>query len=133
MGEPDPGRTHTRTLEVTAALTAVEVGSGDVPVLATPAVLALAEGTCVELLAGHLDEGETSVGTYAEVNHDKATPVGRTVTVEARLVDRDGPRLAFEVAVREGDEHGQVVATVGHRRVVVDRQRFLERTGAADG
>ncbi len=132
MDESGGEQTHVRAVEVTAALTAVEVGSGDVPVLATPAVLALAEGTCVELLADHLDDGETSVGTYAEVRHDKATPVGRTVTVEARLVDRDGPRLVFEVAVREGDEHGQVVATVGHRRVVVDRQRFLERTAAAD-
>ncbi len=133
MGERDQGPTHARTVEVTDALTAVAYGSGDVPVLATPAVLALAEGTCVELLTGHLDAGETSVGTLALVRHDQATPVGRTVTVEARLLDRKGPRLVFEVAVREGDEHGEVVATVEHRRVVVDRQLFLERTGAADG
>lgn len=133
MDEPEQGRTHVRTVEVTDALTAVAYGSGDVPVLATPAVLALAEETCVELLTDHLDPGETSVGTFALVRHDRATPVGRTVTVEARLLDREGPRLVFEVAVFEGDEHGQVVATVDHRRVVVDRQLFLERTGAAEG
>lgn len=133
MGERDQGPTHARTVPVTDALTAVAYGSGDVPVLATPAVLALAEGTCVELLADHLGAGETSVGTFALVRHDRATPVGGTVVVEARLLDRDGPRLVFEVAVREDDEHGRVVATVEHRRLVVDRQRFLERTGAADG
>lgn len=127
MGEPEPGLKHTDTIEVTSALTAIAYGSGDVEVLATPAVLALAEGACVAALDGHLDEGQTSLGTFVELEHTRATPVGRTVTVEATLVDRDGRQLAFEVVVREGDD---VVATVRHRRAVVDRQRFLQRLGA---
>lgn len=132
MGERGQGPTHARTVEVTDTLTAIEFGSGDVPVLATPAVLALAEGTCVELHDGRLDAGETSVGTFAEIEHTKGTPVGGTVVVEASLVGQDGRQLEFEVVVREGDEQGEVVATVRHRRAIVDRQRFLERMGASD-
>lgn len=123
-------RQHRREVAVTFDLSAIALGSGDVPVLATPAVLALAEGSCAALLADDLAEGDTSVGLHAEVEHMAATPVGRHVTVEATLTDREGRRAAFEVVVREGDE---VVATVRHRRVVVDRQRFLDRAGATDG
>lgn len=133
MGELEAGLHHVDTIEVTSALTAVAYGSGDVPVLATPAVLALAEGACVAAVADHLDAGQTSVGTVVELEHTRATPVGGTVRVEATLIGRDGQQLAFEVVVREDDEHGQVVATVRHRRAVVDRQRFLDRLGTADG
>lgn len=133
MGELEPGLRHTDTIEVTSALTAVVYGSGDVPVLATPAVLALAEGACVGAVADHLDEGETSVGTFVELEHTAATPVGRTVVVVATLVGQDGRQLVFEVAVHEDDEDGRVVASVRHRRAVVDRQRFLERLGVEEG
>jgi predicted thioesterase len=122
-------RQHRREVAVTSDLSASALGSGDVPVLATPAVLALAEGSCAALLAEDLAEGETSVGLHAEVEHIAATPVGRHVTVEATLTDRDGRHAGFDVVVREG---GEVVATVRHRRVVVDRERFLERAGATD-
>ena len=130
MGELDPGLTHERTLEVTREQTAVEVGSGDVPVLATPTVLALAEGACVEAIAGVLPQGQTSVGTFAEIEHDRPTPVGGTITVEATLTGHHGRRLEFKVFVRQGDE---LAATIRHRRVLVDRRRFLERVGVDDG
>lgn len=133
MGELEPGLRHTDTIEVTSALTAVTYGSGDVPVLATPAVLALAEAACVAAVADHLDPGATSVGTFVELEHTAATPVGRTVVVVATLVEHDGRQLAFEVAVHEGDQDGRVVASVRHRRAVVDRQRFLERLGVGEG
>ncbi|MDX1620682.1 MAG: hypothetical protein R3320_06815 [Nitriliruptorales bacterium] len=128
MGELDPGLKHEVSLEVTSDQTAEELGSGDVPVLGTPAVLSLAECACVEAIAGSLPEGQTSVGTFAEIEHDKATVVGRTIRVEATLVGHHGRRLEFNVLLREGDE---IVAKVRHRRVLVDRQRFLEKCGAA--
>ncbi|MDX1660064.1 MAG: thioesterase family protein [Nitriliruptorales bacterium] len=129
MGELDPGLSHTQEIEVTDEQTAVALGSGDVPVLATPAVLALAEGACVHAIADQLPDDQTSVGTFAEIDHEKATPVGGKVTVEATLVGHHGRRLEFNVFVREGDE---VAAKVRHRRVLVDRQRFLERVGISE-
>ena len=128
MGELDPGLTHQQQIEVTDEQTAVALGSGDVPVLATPAVLALAEGACVRAIADHVPDDQTSVGIFAEIDHEKATPVGGKVTIEATLVGHHGRRLEFNVFVREG-----VAAKVRHRRVLVDRQRFLERVGISEG
>lgn len=130
MDQFDPGIQHERTLEVTPALSAIEFGSGDVPVLATPAVLALAEGMCAELLTTQIEESRTSVGTYAEVRHDAPTVIGRRITLSARPTGRDGRRWSFEVVVRAG---GDVVARVTHQRVVVDRQRFLDEAGDEHG
>jgi fluoroacetyl-CoA thioesterase len=124
MGRCDPGLRHARVLEVTDEHTAIALGSGDVPVLGTPALLALAEGACVDAIAGEVPDEETTVGTWAEVEHLKATPVGATVCATATLIGHHGRRLEFNVSVEQGDE---VVAKVRHRRVLVDRVRFLER------
>lgn len=126
VGTCDPGLKESRTLTVTDEVTAVELGSGDVPVLGTPALLALAEGTCVAAIAGELPDGQTSVGTWAEVEHERATPVGREVAAEATLVGHHGRRLEFNVVVREGEN---IVARVRHRRQLVERDRFLAKFG----
>lgn len=115
------GRTATRRLEVGEEHTAQRVGSGDVAVLATPTVLAFAEGACVDCVADVLDEGSTSVGTWAEIHHRKPSPVGAEVEWRAELTEVDGRRLSFEVAVTQDDDE---VARVSHRRAVVDRDRF---------
>src|SRR5690348_14598359 len=94
-------------LTVTDADTAQAMGSGDVPVLGTPRVLALVEAATVGATANRLPPGATTVGTRVELDHRLATPVGRTVVAEARLAKADGRRLTFEVSVRDGD---QVVA-----------------------
>lgn len=124
MGRCDPGLKLTRELEVTEEHTASALGSGDVPVLGTPALLALAEGACVEAIADDLPHGETSVGTWAEIEHLKATAVGRTVSAHATLLGHHGRRLEFNVTI---EEDGQTVARVRHRRLLVERARFLER------
>ena len=131
MGTCDPGLKKTRELTVTEAHTARALGSGDVPVLGTPALLALAEEACVGAILGDLPDGQTSVGSWAEIEHQQATPVGHDVCAEATLVGHHGRRLEFNVIVREGEE---IVARIRHRRVLVDRERFLGRFGpAADG
>lgn len=131
MGTCDPGLRQTRTLTVTDVHTAEALGSGDVPVLGTPALLALAEGACVAAIAEDLPEGQTSVGSWAEIEHSKASPVGASVSAEATLVGHHGRRLEFNVMVRQGEE---LVARIRHRRVLVDRQRFLEKVGiSSDG
>jgi fluoroacetyl-CoA thioesterase len=119
------GLTGRVRLTVGPADTAVALGSGDVDVLGTPRVVALAEQATVAALDGHLADRYTSVGTRVEIEHRVPTVVGGTVDAEARLVSVEGRKLTFVVAVREG---AQTVAEGRVERVVVDRARF----GAAE-
>jgi fluoroacetyl-CoA thioesterase len=116
-----PGRRAKVELTVGEADTALAMGSGDVPVLATPRVLALAEQAAVQAIGTCLPEGKTSVGSWVELEHLTPTRVGATVVAEAVLLGVHGRRLEFTIAVREGDEE---VAHVRHRRVIVSRARF---------
>jgi predicted thioesterase len=120
------GLTANPDLVVTAQDTAVALGSGDVPVLGTPRVVALAEAATVAAVASVLPDGRTTVGTRVEVRHEAPTPLGRRVEAVAILVGVDGRRLTFDVTVRDGET---VLATAVVERVVVDRDRFLEAAG----
>ena len=112
------------THAVAEADTASALGSGDVPVLGTPRVLALLEAATVAAVARALPDAQTTVGTRVSIEHRAATPVGRTVTARARLLAVDGRRLTFEVELIDGD----VVAAFGTvERAVVDRDRFVAR------
>lgn len=130
--QPDPARPSAFSpglaarveLTVTDADTAQAIGSGDVPVLGTPRVLALAEAATVAVTARTMPPGMTTVGVRVELEHRIATPVGRTVAALARLAKVDGRRLLFEVTVAEGE---RIVAEARVERVLVDRQRFLAR------
>lgn len=128
MGRCDPGLKLTRRLDVADDQTAAALGSGDVPVLGTPALLALAEGACVGAIADDLPDGQTSVGTWAEIEHLKATPVGAEVHAHATLIGHHGRRLEFRVTV---EQDGEPVARISHRRILVDRERFLAKVDAA--
>ncbi|MEH0936687.1 thioesterase family protein [Micromonospora psammae] len=119
-----PGLTARVELTVSDADTAQAVGSGDVPVLGTPRVLALAEAATVAATAGRMPAGSTTVGVRVELEHLAATPVGRTVVAQARLAEADGRRLVFEVTVTDG---GEQVARGRVERALVHRQRFVER------
>jgi predicted thioesterase len=116
------GLTARVELTVTDADTAQAMGSGDVPVLGTPRVLALAEAATVAATAAKLTPGSTTVGTRVELEHTAPSPVGATVTATATLAKVDGRRLLFEVQVRAGD---RTVAEARVERVLVDRQRFV--------
>ncbi len=105
--------------------TAERVGSGDLPVLGTPRLLALMEGATVQAVRGHLDEGRTSVGTRVELEHLAASPVGMRMTVVAELVEVDGRRLVFEVSATDGNGTPAARGTI--ERVVVDQERFMAR------
>ena len=86
--------------------TALAMGSGELPVFATPAMIALVEETCWRSVADSLDEGSGTVGTRLDISHVSATPVGRKVWCESELVQREGRRLEFNVEVY--DEAGLV-------------------------
>lgn len=119
-----PGLAGSASVQVTSTNTAQALGSGLVPVFATPALVALLEQAAVNALAGSLLPGSTSVGTHIDVRHMAATPVGMMVTATATLVEADGRRLCFEVAARDDAEP---IAEGIHERVVVDEQRFMDR------
>jgi predicted thioesterase len=119
-----PGLTASVTLVVDDADTALALRSGDVPVLGTPRVIALAEEATVEAIGATLPEGKTTVGYQVQLAHLTPTPVGGTVVAEATLEQVEGRRLTFRVAVN--DARG-LVAAGRITRVIVERGRFLER------
>jgi predicted thioesterase len=121
----EPGRTATVTLVVEEADTALALKSGDVPVLGTPRVIALAEQATIEAIGDALPEGRTTVGYQVQLAHLSPTAVGGTVVAEATLEQIEGRRLTFRVAVN--DARG-LVAAGRVTRVIVERARFLERT-----
>ncbi len=114
--------------------TATGLGSGDVPVLGTPRLLALAEAAAVAAVASELDAGQTTVGTSVLLEHRRASPLGSGLLVEAELTEVDGGRLVFsfiafreEAAGQPGDSDEHVLGAGTLERVVVSRERFLAR------
>ncbi|WP_214110799.1 thioesterase family protein [Acrocarpospora catenulata] len=120
-----PGLRAHRLIMVEPEDTAIAVGSGDVPVLATPRLLAFAEGVSAAAVAPALAPGQTSVGTKVALDHLAASGLGAQVEISAELTEVDGRRLIFAVTAMDG--HGTLVATAVIERIVVDRQRFLDR------
>lgn len=110
-------------LVVSDADTAIALGSGTVPVLATPRVVALVEAAACRAVEAGLEPGQTTVGTRIELDHLRPTPVGGHVTAHAELTAVDRARLTFNVHATDGD--GQVVARGIHTRAIVDAARFL--------
>jgi predicted thioesterase len=119
-----PGLGGSVTLPVEDDDTAIAIGSGDVPVLATPRVIALAEQACVEAVSESLEPGSTTVGYEVQLTHLAPSGVGAKVTADVVLESVEGRRLVFRVSVT--DAHG-LVAVGRITRVIVQRARFLER------
>ena len=120
----EPGARAEIKLTVGDDDTAIAYCSGDVPVLATPRVVALCEEATVSALAGRLGSGQTTVGMRIQLDHLQPTAVGATVAAEAVLEKVEGRRLHFTVSVRD---HRGLVACGRVTRVVVDAERFLEQ------
>jgi predicted thioesterase len=118
---PRPGATATVEAVVGAGDTAAALGSGDVPVLGTPMVLALLERATVEAVAGQLAPSRTTVGARVALDHLRPTRVGATVVAAATLTEVDGRRLVFDVRLTEA---GETAARGTIVRVLVDRDRF---------
>ena len=112
---------------VTKELSAKTMGSGELDVFATPAMIALIEETAWKSVASELDEGCGTVGTKLDVAHTAATPIGMRVTCETELIEIDRRRLTF--SVRVWDEAGEVGSGT-HERFIVDNAKFQAK---ADG
>ena len=120
----EPGITGTQTITVTEELTAQALGSGGLPVYATPAMIALMENTASRSVAKELAEGQGTVGTLIQVSHVSATPVGMEVTCETKLTEVDRKRLVFEV--KAYDAAGLIGEGI-HERFIIENERFLSR------
>ena len=107
--------------------TALEVGSGDLLVYATPCMVALMEGAACEAVAPGLTEGQTTVGTALNIAHTSATPVGLEVRAEAEVTAVEGKVITF--AIRAFDEAGEI-GNGTHQRVIVTGQKFLDKAYA---
>lgn len=120
-----PGLSATAHLTVSDADTAIAFGSGEVPVLATPRIVALVEEAAVAAVHPGLEAGSSTVGVRVQIEHISPTAVGGAVTAEATLEKVEGRRLIFHVAAR--DERG-LIAAGKVTRVLVDVERFLDKT-----
>ena len=112
-------------MTVSSADTALALGSGSVPVLGTPRLLALCEEAAVKAVEAGLDETSTTVGVQVMLDHVGPSPIGRQVTAEATLEKVAGRKLYFTVAAR--DDRGGLVAAGRVTRVVVNEAQFLEK------
>ena len=129
-GDLPENRTATADLEVTPAHTAAAAGSGDLQVLATPAMAALMEQAACRVVQPLLSADRTTVGTALAIRHFRPTPVGARVTASATLIRRDGAHLTFHVSARDG---GGEIGAGTHERVMIRTAEFLERLAAGRG
>lgn len=130
MCELIPGKSFRILVSVTEEMLASSVGSGTLPVLATPAVAALMEQAAWKLVQPSLPDGITTVGTFLQVEHLRPSGVGAQVEVTAVLTEVSQRQYAFSITA--ADAQG-VLAKAGHRRATVKSQRFLEKAGIPAG
>lgn len=123
----ETGLKHTTTIVVTENDTAIALGSGDMPVLATPRMMALMENAAMLAVQPELPEGSTTVGGQIESSHLRPTAVGQAVRAEATLTEIDGRKLYFHVAAYQGDT---LIGKGKHLRFVVAREKFMSKMAA---
>jgi predicted thioesterase len=118
------GLKHTSELTVTDAVTAVRMGSGDMPVLATPAMMALMENAAMLAVADELPGGSTTVGGHIASSHLRPSKIGDVVRAIAEVTKVDGRKIEFNVSAYSGDV---LLGEGTHLRFVVDRERFMSK------
>lgn len=115
---------YSKMFTVAPTQTAREVGSGDLDVLATPALIAMVENTAKELLQEELTKEETSVGTRIDTAHIRPSKVGAEIKVDMKREGKDHAKVDFSFDVYDGSE---LIAMGTHQRAVVVRETFLKR------
>ena len=118
------GLKHISELTVTEAVTAISVGSGDMPVLATPMLLALMENAAMLAVKEALPEGCTTVGGHIASSHLKPSKIGDVVMAEAEVTKVEGKKIEFKVAAYSGET---LLGEGTHLRFIVEREKFLSR------
>lgn len=104
---------------------ALLVGSGDLMVLSTPSLIASMENVAMICAKSKLQDGFTTVGTFLNVKHMKASKIGEPYTVTATLTEEDGRKLVFHVNAI--DNAGNVLGEGTHERFIVNAERFMSK------
>ena len=120
------GLSSQSSVTVSAGNTAAVMGSGDLDVFATPAMVALMENAAMKAVADALPEGSTTVGAEMNVTHIKPSGLGAEIVATAVLTGVEGRKLTFNVGAR--DAEGMIGEGI-HIRYAVDRHRFMEKVG----
>lgn len=118
------GLKYESELVVTEEITSIAMNSGDVPVLATPAMIALMENAAMLAVKGKLAEGQTTVGTFLATSHLKPSKVGAKVKAVAKVVGVNDRLISFEI---EAYQDGNLIGTGTHQRHIIDKEKFLSR------
>ena len=106
---------------------ALTMGSGELEVFATPAMVALMEEAAAESVKPYIDEGSTTVGTALEIEHVSATPIGVSVRCESELCHVDGRKLVFNVTAYD---NAGIIGKGRHERFIVEKERFMKKAEA---
>ena len=118
------GQKHTSELIVEEHLTAIDMGSGDMPVLATPAMLALMENAAMIAVANELPDGCTTVGGHIESSHVRPSKIGEKVCATAEVTNVDGKKIKFKVSAYSGET---LIGEGTHLRFIVDKEKFMSK------
>ena len=118
------GLKHTSELIVEEHLTSIDMGSGDMPVLATPAMLALMENAAMIAVANKLPDGCTTVGGHIESSHVRPSKIGEKVCATAEVTNVDGKKIKFKVSAYSGET---LIGEGTHLRFIVDKEKFMSK------
>lgn len=119
------GLKNKEEFSVTENVTAASLGSGLLPVLSTPAMIAFMEGTCQHCIQPYLDKGYGTVGVEVNIKHLSATPVGMRVYVDCELIAIEGNMYTFEVKAK--DENCLIGEGI-HKRCIINDEKFMKKT-----
>lgn len=120
----EAGLTGEASITVGEEQTAPRIGSGKIPVLATPVMINLMEAAALDAVEHLLPEGHQSLGTHLDVSHIAATPVGLEVRATAEVTAVEGRKIHFRV---EAHDAAELIGAGSHVRVVVEVARFDRR------
>jgi len=114
-----------KSITVTSEKTAKAMGSGELLVFATPAMIALMEATAAESVKPYIEAENSTVGTLLNVSHVSATPEGAVVRCESELVEIDRRRLVFSV---KAFDNAGLIGEGTHERFIIDKEKFMAKT-----
>ena len=119
-----PGKSHSKTITVSASNTATAVHSGGLEVFATPSMIALMESAAYKCIEADLAPGQTTVGTMVNIEHLAASPIGAEITAIATVTSVEGRKVHFTVTAHDGSGE---IGSGTHTRAIVDIERFMSK------
>lgn len=109
----------------------IDFATGGMPaVLSTPRLIGLIERTAREALQPFLDDDERTVGVEIELRHLAPTPLGKTVTITARVIHTEGKLVDFSIEARDEEE---IIARGVHKRATIRVDSFAKRVARKAG